>query len=441
MKAVEYLLRNIFSKLCSKSNIGTNSSGNIVIQNSTVSGPIMVNCSPESMLMELKNQGDYTAIQTFVSSQLANLKKVHPLYPEFSATVDPKLNRLVSTPEVEDAFKNHPKKIKSTIKVDLKKYPYMHQGEAPWEYAYRTQTEVEVDTTSYQEYLGDEPDPFPLVTFQQGMKTIIKAPEFPPACEASITSGDISIPVKIRRLPNLKYGEILFGNVSTDQGFDFRVSLFENNVKFHFTKRAGADLDTLILMEKLVQNIGTTRSIRIVQGTVEFMRATVSPLECDADIFKNAPLFIQYFESLCTIEKHLNCHLDQMYEDLTVDDYRLAIIMAASLQGNWCREKEAFNDELRVSREHLPHNIHENGGTVHELSGEMQPGTFSLHGKHFRAVKYIVVFSDVKINNLQSVQKNINRKKKLILITLKPANGNEFFWKYSKLEGIELIEE
>ena len=77
----------------------------------------MVNCSPESMLMELKSQGDYTAIQTFVSSQLANLKKVHPLYPEFSATVDPKLNRLVSTPEVEDAFKNHPKKIKSTATI------------------------------------------------------------------------------------------------------------------------------------------------------------------------------------------------------------------------------------------------------------------------------------------------------------------------------------
>lgn len=437
------MLRNIFSKFFSnsKSKIGANSSGNIVIQNSTVSGPIMVNCSPESMLMKLKNQGDYAAIQTFASTQLDNLKKVHPLYPEFSATVDPKLNRLVSTPEVENAFKNHPKKIKSTIKVDLKKYPYMHQGEAPWEYAYRTQTEVEVDTTSYQEYLGDEPDPFPLVTFCQGMKTIIKAPEFPPACEASITSGDISIPVKIRRLPSLKYGEIVFGNVSTDQGFDFRISLFEGNVKFHFTKRADAELDTLILMEKLVQNIGTTRSIQIVQGTVEFMRATVSPLECDADVFKNAPIFIQYFECLRTIEKYLNCRFSPLYEDLTIDDYRLAIVMATSLQGNWCREKETFNNELRVSREHLSRDIYENEGTIQELSGEIHPIAFRLHGKNFRAEKYTVVFSNVKINNLRSVQKNINRKKKTILITIKPANGNEFFWKYSKLQGIELVKE
>ena len=98
-------------------------------------------------------------------------------------------------------------------------------------------------------------------------------------------------------------------------------------------------------------------------------------------------------------------------------------------------------NELRVSREHLSRDIYENEGTIQELSGEIHPIAFRLHGKNFRAEKYTVVFSNVKINNLRSVQKNINRKKKTILITIKPANGNEFFWKYSKLQGIELVKE
>lgn len=76
-------------------------------------------------------------------SQISAAKKTHPLFPTFSASVDSKLNKLVSTPEIEDAFKKYPKSFKGVFEIDYSKYPNINRNETPWEYAYRTQTPID----------------------------------------------------------------------------------------------------------------------------------------------------------------------------------------------------------------------------------------------------------------------------------------------------------
>jgi len=92
-----------------------------------------------------------------------------------------------------------------------------------------------LDTTSYQEFLGEMEDPFPILTYTDGMKTSITPPTFPDAVEATIVSGEIAIPFMLRRLPCMEFGWLRFGSVSTNQGFDIVLSTNDDASKFSDT--------------------------------------------------------------------------------------------------------------------------------------------------------------------------------------------------------------
>lgn len=62
------------------------------------------------MLSVLGKAEQYGAIQQHYSEYLSAVKQTHPLYPIFSASPSKTLDKLVSTPETEDAFKKFPKK-------------------------------------------------------------------------------------------------------------------------------------------------------------------------------------------------------------------------------------------------------------------------------------------------------------------------------------------
>lgn len=53
---------------------------------------------------------------------------------------------------------------------------------------------------------------------------------------------------------------------------------------------------------------------------------------------------------------------------------------------------------------------------------------------------YIIVYKDARLNNVASVIKNRKKKKKNILMTFRPAHGNDYFYKFCKFEGIHLLD-
>ncbi len=63
-----------------------------------------------------------------------------------------------------------------------------------------------------------------------------------------------------------------------------------------------------------------------------------------------------------------------------------------------------------------------------------------LHGKVFYVEKFTVLYENAKVNNIESVKRNIKKRKKSILITFKPLSGRSSFKKYYKYEGISLAE-
>ena len=117
-----------------KVSIAKKSIGNFVVQDSNINNLVVCNGTPDL----IKTMGDiqqYDAIQRIISDCMSAAKLTHPLRPHFTAKYNSQLEKLVSTPETEDAFKIYPKKIKGTFLLDYKKYPHMDGAETPWESA------------------------------------------------------------------------------------------------------------------------------------------------------------------------------------------------------------------------------------------------------------------------------------------------------------------
>lgn len=433
------MFEKLFQK--SKSIIGKNSNGNMVFQNSTFNNAVIVTGSNNEMLKVLGQSGKYDAIQELITSELSAVRSMHPLFPEFSARIDPELNKLVSTPETAEAFVNHPRKIKGTYEIDYKKYPYMDKAETPWAYAYRTQSRVELKTTAYKEFLGNMEDPFPVMTYSDRMITVIGAPEFPEAVEASIVAGEISISIMLRRLPCLEYGKTVFGNISSGHSFNFRIVVVDDLQKttLNITKTDDGDLNTQLLREKLIDHILKTKNIQILNNGSEFMHSTIKENELNSDLFHIAPSLIHYIESLLIIEKHLGCHFCSKIDNVSYADYRTAVIMSSSLEGKWHLSKIEFDNEIRCDYDHLPDSIFEKPDVGGEIVAKIKVLSISLQGLEFSADNLFIVYKDAKINNIESVRKNIRRKNKNILITVKPKAGKDVLEKYMRFEGISQI--
>ena len=244
--------RDNMSKKTTQNNtasIAKNSNYNTIIQNSNV----YIGNNTSELFATLGRCGQYSAINQIYTEYISAIKKTHPLYPIFSASPSKTLDKLVSTPETADAFEKFPKIIKGQFRIDYSKYPYMDKSETPWEYAYRTQTKVELETTAYQEYLGDIPDPFPNTEFADGMITIIGYNEFPPAVEACVVSGEISIPILLRRKPCMDFGKMIFGTEPNGSGFEISIVPYKDKVRtdFKITNIQNCDIMSRLQREKL----------------------------------------------------------------------------------------------------------------------------------------------------------------------------------------------
>lgn len=427
-----------FSK--NKASISPKSNNNIIVQDSVINSPVFCNGSSD-MIKTLGQVGQYDVIQQQAIEILAAASKTHPLYPVFSAKPNKDLSRLVSTPETDDAFTQYPKSIKGTFLIDYTKYPYMDKSETPWEYAYRTQTPVELKTTAYQEYLGDIKDPFPITEYEEGMVTVIGAPQFPPAVEATIISGEFSIPISLRRKPCMDYGKMVFGTVSNDCGFDLKLTTYKDTEKIGFTitKSPGCDLFTQLQREKLLLEMSKTQHVTIAIGSSPLVDASFNKNELAADMFKVAPYMVNYLESLLIIEKHLSCKFDLTIGDVFYDDYRTALILASSLEDKWYRVKTDFDREIRCDYNRIPDNFADDPEHQEVIVVEGKVLNIALQGLHFSADKYIIVYKDARLNNVASIVKNRKKKRKNILMTFRPVQGKDSFYKFYKYEGIKLL--
>lgn len=432
----------MFEKMFSsnKASIARKSNNNIVVQDSVLNNPVFCTGGAE-MIRTLGEIGRYDVVQQQVMDILSAASRTHPLYPVFSAKPNNELHKLVSTPETEDAFKQYPKRIKGTFRIDYKKYPHMDKSETPWEYAYRTQTHIELETTAYQEYLGDMKDPFPVTEYADGMVTVIGAPEFPAAVCATISSGEVSIPILLRRRPCMEYGKMVFGSTSEDCGFEFTLTAYKDQERtdFTITKIPGYDLLTQLQRERLIVEMSKTKHLTVAIGQAPLVDASFKENELTADMFMVAPYMVRYLENLMIIEEHTSCKFDLTIGDVFEDDYRTALILAASLEGKWHRIKADFDGEVRCDYDHIPDNFADNSSNESETVIEGKVLNISLQGQRFSADKYIIVYKDARINNIASVQKNRNKRKKNILLTFRPIQGKDFFYKFYRFEGIHLL--
>lgn len=317
----------------------------------------------------------------------------------------------------------------------------MNKSETPWEYAYRTQTKVELETIDYQEFLGDIKDPFPIITFEDGMVTVIGAPEFPPAVEATIISGEISIPILLRRKPCLEYGKMMFGTVPGESIFDIDITHCKGQEEINVTmvKKPVNDLSTQLQQEKLIYEMHNTKQLSITVESAELLRATFTENDLSTNMFEANPYLINYLESLLIIEKHASCKFEPIIDSVSNDDYNIALTLASSFEEKWHCIRMVFDDEIRCDYDKITENITNSLNSPSIITSAIKNIEIFLQGQRFNIGQYSIVYNDARINNINAVIKNREKKKKGILITFRPFKGKDFFYKYCKFENIHVV--
>ena len=155
---------------------------------------------------------------------------------------------------------------------------------------------------------------------------------------------------------------------------------------------------------------------------------------------KMAHLYISvYIKNLLTIEKHTNCKFNPNIGEVSFDDIENSIIIAASLEEKWRMTKLSFDNSVRCDYNNIPDDIADCDWVNSETVVEMKVLSIILHGESFTAEKFTIVYKDAKINNIASVLKNKKRKKKDILLTMKPIDGKDIFYKYVRMSNITHI--
>lgn len=422
------------------SEIGDYSNNNAVFQNCSFDKSIInINTNSETVLNVLKETHSYSAIQQMVTQQLEAVKTIHPLFPDFSATFDSRLKKLISTPETLDALKKYPKKVKGAFKFDYSKFPNMSEEETPWDYAYRTQQKIKFPTTAYQEYLGDVEDPFPTMEYQEGMVTVISPPEFPPAIEAQLECGGKSIAIMIRRVAVMEYNKICFKNVSKGDPIDITciIDTETRETDFTLTRKYDCSLKKQLLREELLSEI-TSNPIIIRAEGLKILESKIVEKDIHQDFFIAISKYKLVIKYLLEIEKQLSCKFDTEIQVLENDECELIEVLYSSMQGKWYGKRMTFDKTIRVDYDKIPDDIGKENFGDDEISATNFSVSFMLLGVKMSADTHQIVYKNARINNIKSILKNIKKKKKSILITIKPQNGKDKFEKYSRLEGIKV---
>lgn len=420
------------------SKIGNNSNNNQVNQNCNVNN-FIVSSNQNDVLNVLSNTGNYDVIQQYTQQLLETVNKTHPLYPAYSATYDSNFKKLISTPETDDALAKYPKKAKGTLELDYKKYPNMSKDETPWEYAYRTQTKVVLKATNYKEYLGEIEDPFPIATYQDGMMIGIEPPPFPPAVSAILKSGNVSIPILLKRIPCSEYKHICFENVDKNSALHITINLNEETGKsnINISRNYNSDIGLQLSREKLIDNL-VSNPFEIECNSVLMFHTDIEKSSLDTEFFHIASSIISIIEELLYIEKNLQCKFDNGINNLKPDDFHNIQLISSSIKNLWFGERMDFDNSLHCYYKNLPDDIDKQPTEINEFKSVAYDFSFSLLGVDFAVDKYISIYRKAKINNIKSVLKNIKRKKDSIMITFKPLDGYDYFERLSLFEGITI---
>ena len=392
-------MKNLVKKYTAK--IEKNSSNNTIIQGSKMNNLNFLIENDEEIMKLMSDTNNFDMIQKITKSRLSKAEKTHPLYPHFHAKYDSNLEKLVSTPETKEAIQKYPKHIKGSVIINRNKYPHLNPNETIWEYMYRTQTTLELETTAYKEYLGDMEDPFPTNTFQEGMITKIVPHEFPKAEPIQLICGDISLNMMIRRIPCMEYKEYSFICTTDFYGFELVITINDNNntSSFNLTKKGKATLQNQLLREKFINNIKTYPFSILLRGQT-IIKTKITEKEKNNDLFMMAPILILYIENLIFIENSLDCKFDSNTECIDECSPFVAFLIATSLKNKWVLEQKNFDDTFRVKPKEIPQEILENNLCGKEIYSYIEDGVIELNGITFSVDKYSICYKNAQAKKL-----------------------------------------
>lgn len=101
-----------------------------------------------------------------------------------------------------------------------------------------------------------------------------------------------------------------------------------------------------------------------------------------------------------------------------MDEYNIAMIISASLNEKWRQFSMEFDNEIRcdysaISDEILEIESENELGEISVISNRNMT-SIVLQGVKFKAQKYVAMYRDAKINNIESVKKICPEKRKIL---------------------------
>lgn len=400
---------------------------NSVFQNTVLNNPTIVIGSTESISL-LASAGRYDVIQSLFQQQMEQIKQAHPLSDYFSVTplVEGNYSRLISTPKTAEALLKYPMSLKGNMRFDKSDCPGIGEDESPWEYSYRTQKEILVDTFDLKEFLGDVENPFPMVKLNNAKMKMIPPP-FPEPIKAVISAGDNLFNAAIQRVPSTVYKELVFIANTSDIPLSIKIVLHENPplAQLVFSRTESSSVGHLLAGEKFLEQVRCNKKIEITSNEILLFSVPISENDLQNDFLSPKPELLRFLENLIKIEKRLGCQFNYSGNELMWDDYVLSHVFVASLDNKAHLNNTDF-DSFHIGRTKIKEDIM--CKTLSEeciMSLEYEGAEFEFYGVSFSFDKLISQYQNAKINNLASVKKNLRRKKKNILFTLKPLNESD----------------
>lgn len=425
--------------------IGNYSNDNVIIQGLEYNNIIYV---PENGLCAAANVladfGHYDSINAIFQKSMQEISQLHPLKPWYGTKVMQMgmLQKLVSTPLLNDANKLFPKNIKSTVQFCPSDYPGYNVNESPWEYAYRTQREVVLDTKTYKEYLGEYEDPFPVVDYKNGMKLKIMPPEFPEASDVVLRAGLTSYSTKLRRVACDDYGIIKLTNecdTSCPLGVVFLIDENNNKTRVSMQRNKSTSLEKLISIEQLIKSIFENHVLVVTIGKNPLMMLeNIDLKELEQDFFKLAETNLKLYNSLKFIEGYFGIRFD-ISQEITDQDYYHAVLLSTSLKRKWQFIKNESTFRVSAECEKIEINFDEKIEETAPYIYQKFYYQWNILGICFKADSLCKSIHNSKISNIKTVIKKMKEKQERVDIVFAPIKGKKIGI-YSYIDNPQLVD-
>ena len=440
-------MRNSGQKQINNAKFSKGSCGNISMQGVTLNNITAENIfytnNADGLLDILAASKNFDAIQDYANHMFSSFARQHILYPEYIAKYDYDLNRLVSSPANDEAIKKYPPHMEGKCTIDRSQCIGIDDSETPLEYAYRTQTILTANVTSLKEYLGEFEDPYPKKNIDiESTITFIEPPAFPDAIDALVESGSVAIPILFRRKPCKDFGKVLFGNVSSGHGFEIELSEVDDSISITIRRIPTDDLKSQLLREQLISQIIKTHKIKLIDKEEDktIFDYTYDDRALEKPFFTMSSGLTKYIENLIFIEETLHCTFDSNVLTVNKEKKRMAFIIAASLKHSSTQEFLDFDDEVRCDYDSIGEEVlNLNGELLGTYTCVMKVLSIELQGVYFSADDYIINYKNAKINNISSVRKAVRKKRKNIIVTMRPEKGYDKFTKTVFIKNIKVL--